>query len=118
MRYGMMSAAAGLLALAACDGPKEKVGKQMDKEAAAASGVPYNGDGPNQRLGAAEDRADKAAAKERDARADALKESGDKVRAAADVEAQKLEEQAKAIKDAAQDKAQALEGQAKAVKEQ
>lgn len=113
MRHGIIIAAIGLLALSACDGPKEKAGKQMDKEAAAASGVPYNGDGPNERLGAAEDRADKAAKKELDAKADALKEQGSKIRSDADVEAQKLEEQAKIIRDRAEDKADALNDQAK-----
>ncbi|WP_267382764.1 MULTISPECIES: hypothetical protein [unclassified Sphingomonas] len=108
----MMMALAGTLALAGCDGPKQKAGEAQDQAAANAAGVTYNGNGPNERLGKAQDKADRAAAKARDAQADALKQQGREIKSDADAKADKLEEQAKAIRDTAKDQARTLDKQA------
>lgn len=70
----LLTAAVFTCIIAACDGPKEKVGAARDEAAANASGVPYEGDGPAERGGRAADRVDRAAAKARDSQADALEE--------------------------------------------
>ena len=113
-----LAAAAVILALAGCDGPNEKAGKDKDKAAAAASGVPHRGDGPNQQLGKAQDRAADAAKDARDARASALRKQAQGIKAQADVEADRLEEQARAIRAKAKDSAAPLEQQAKSVRAQ
>lgn len=99
----------GVLALAACDGPKQKAGGAQDRAAAAASGQPYTGEGPNERIGKAADRADRADRRARDASAEALKEQGNNIRRQADLSADRLEEQAKAIRQEASRQADALD---------
>lgn len=110
-----MAALAGTLVLAACSGPKQKAGAEYDKAADNAAGVAYNGTGPNERLGEAQDKADRAAAKARDAQADALKQQGREIKSDADAKADKLEEQAKAIRGQAKDQARTLDQQAENV---
>lgn len=108
----MIAAVAGTLMLAACSGPKQKAGEEQDKAAANAAGVPYNGHGPIEQLGEAQDRADRAATKARDAQADALKQQGKEIKSDANAKADKLEEQAKAIRDSAKDQARTFDQQA------
>lgn len=100
--------------VAGCRGPHQTAGQEQDKAAAAAQGQPYSGDGPNERIGKAVDRADQAAAQARKTAADALTQQGNAVRRAADVSADRLEERAKAIRDAADKRADAFDAQAKA----
>jgi hypothetical protein len=90
---------AALAVLPGCDGPKEKLGQEQDGNAAAASGQTLTGGGPNERLGEAQDRADKAAAKARDAAADTLERQGDQLRANADLAADRLDEKAKLVRE-------------------
>lgn len=46
-----------LLTLGACQGPAEQAGAAKDKAAAEAAGRTYDGNGANERIGAARDRA-------------------------------------------------------------
>jgi hypothetical protein len=118
MTTTLMSAAALACLIAACDGPKEKAGAAKDEAAANAAGVNYDGKGPAERAGAAADRVDRAAAKARDSKADALKDQGKAIRAQADADAVKLEQQAQALRDQAKSQAKALDDQAKAMRKQ
>ena len=99
MRYVILATA--LLALAACDGPKEKAGEARDRAAANVAGVEYRGDGPAERIGAAQDRADKAARQAVEARQDEIKTE-------ADTAADRLEAQAKQLRDDAKARADAV----------
>lgn len=90
---------AALADLAACEGPKEKLGREQDRNAAMASGQETTGEGPNERLGEAQDRADKADAKARDAAAGTLERQGDQLRANADLAADRLDEKAKLVRE-------------------
>lgn len=99
MRNALM--VAGVLLLAACDGPNEKAGEAQDRASANAAGVEYNGNGPAERIGEAEDRANKAARQDLDAQKD-------RVKTEADTEADQLEEQAHQIRADAKAKADAL----------
>jgi hypothetical protein len=97
------------LTLGACDGPAETAGAEKDKAAADAAGTAYNGDGPNERIGEAQDRAAKAAENAREAEQEALEKEQDSIRSAADIEAERLEQQAKALREAADARADAIE---------
>jgi hypothetical protein len=87
-----------LCSLPACEGPKESAGREQDRAMAANSSVPLSGTGPNQRLGEAQDRADRAEAKARDAKADALESEADRLRTQADIAADRLDAQAKTVR--------------------
>ena len=97
-----------IVVLAGCDGPHQKAGEAQDKAAAAAAGQPYGGDGANERIGKAVDRADRAAQQARDSAADSLRKQGDAIRLRADVGADRLEEQAGAIRAEADQRAKAV----------
>lgn len=116
MKRTLLSATA-VLSLAACDGPAEKAGKESDQAAAAAAGQPYKGEGSNEKLGEAQDRANKAANDARDAQADELKQQGKAIREEADGRADKLEVQAKRIRDEADKRADVYDDRAKAVRQ-
>ena len=104
---------AGYVALAAaCNGPHEQAGRDQDKSAAQSRGERYSGSGPNQRLGQAQDRADDADRRLRDANGEVLKAQGHEIRRHADVDATRLDEQSRAIRDAANVRARALETEA------
>ena len=104
--------------LAGCDGSKEKAGRDQDKAAAAAAGVPYDGNGPNEQIGKAEDRVVDAAKDAREAQATALRGQAHTIKAEADVQADRLEQQARAIREQAKKRAAPLEQQAASVREQ
>jgi len=93
-------AIAALIALSACDGAHEKAGRDADRAAAAAAGQNQTGEGPNERLGEAQDRVERADAKAVEARADALERQGDQLRSQADLAADRLDEQARSLRDA------------------
>ncbi|MGR4893127.1 hypothetical protein ACIPPQ_19005 [Sphingopyxis sp. LARHCG72] len=103
-----------LLLLSACQGPQAKAGAEKDKAAAEAAGRVYEGNGPNEAIGAARDRAEDAAREAREAEAAGLKRQGDAIRRQADVEAEKLEQQAEAIRKEADAQADAFDAQAAA----
>jgi hypothetical protein len=98
------------LLLGACQGPKAQAGAEKDKAAAVAAGQSYDGDGPNERIGAARDRAADAAEDAREAEAEAIEKERDSIRSAADIEAERLEQEAKAVRKAADERADAVEG--------
>jgi hypothetical protein len=91
-----------VLAIAAsgCDGPNERSGREADRAAAAAQGVNMSGEGSNELIGEAQDRAERAARKAVEARADALEDRADQLRREADAEAEKLDQQARAAREA------------------
>jgi hypothetical protein len=90
----------GVLSLvSACDGPHEKAGKQADQVAGVKTGV--LAPGPQQRLGALHDRADRDEARAIDARADAVEDRAKAIRSAADQRADALDAQAHDIRKSA-----------------
>ena len=109
VRWVLLSCCA---ALAACNGPHEQAGRDQDKSAAQSRGEPYRGSGPNQRLGQAQDRADDADRRLRDANGEVLKAQGREIRRHAEVDATRLDEQSRAIRDAANVRARAVETEA------
>ncbi len=86
--------------LAACDGPNEKAGREADRAAAQAQGIAISGEGANELIGEARDRAEQAERKAREARANALEGRADQLRSEADAEAEKLDQQARSIRAA------------------
>ena len=91
-------AAAGLLLLAACDGPQEQAGEEAD----AASGAVGNEDTlrscPAETLGERADEAQESAEEATEARADALEERADAERDAAERRAEALDQQADRVR--------------------
>lgn len=100
MRHNLVLIALPLL-LAACDGPAEKAGKAKDRAAAEAAGVPYAGNGPNQRLGEAQDRITEAQQAEVRAHEQSLDRRKDAIKTNADIAADELESKAQSIRDQA-----------------
>jgi hypothetical protein len=88
----------GLGALMGCEGPKESAGREQDRAIAANTGEALSGAGPNQRIGEAQDQADRAEAKARDAQADALESEAKRLRTQADIAADRLEAQARTVR--------------------
>jgi len=86
----------------------KKAGATKDEQAAKAAGQVYEGDGPAERAGAAEDRINRAESKARKSQADALEDQGRALRAKADADAKKLEHQADELRAAAKTQADAL----------
>ena len=89
---------AGLIGMAACQGPHEQAGQRQDEAAANAAGVDYGGSGPAERRGKVQDRAEAAAREEREASADELEAKAENYRRQADVEAEKLEAEARDVR--------------------
>jgi len=98
MRRPVWLVMATLLILTACEGPKEAAGREQDRLLAANNAVADGGAGLNQRRGEAQDRADRADMKARDARADALESEADRLRTEADIAADRLDAQAKVVR--------------------
>lgn len=86
--------AAALMALAACDGPREDAGEVADKAAGAVSSEDSIRSGPRETVGEARDDAAESAIEAAEARVDALEDAADRTRAEADQRADALEEQA------------------------
>ena len=103
-----------LILVAGCSGPHQKTGQEQDKDAAAAQGQPYSGDGPNERIGKAVDRADRATQQARKTAADALTTQGEAIRRQADVSADRLEERALAIRNEADQRGDVFDTRARA----
>src|ERR1041385_6904034 len=111
----MKSYQAALFAIAlvaGCKGPGQTAGEAQDRAAATANGQQYSGEGPNERIGKAVDRANEAAQEARDASAVALKKQANAIRREGAVGAQRLKEQAKAITDEAEQRAEKLDKEA------
>lgn len=109
-----LTAVLGFVVLTGCDGPHEKAGKQADQAAGIKPGLFR--EGPQQRLGKLEDRAEHAQTRAIDARADALKDQAKTVRASADSQADVLERQAAEVRAQARATGKALGNQADAIR--
>lgn len=96
------------LALMGCQGPNAKAGEQQDRADAAANGAEYTRGGPNEHIGRAVDRANRAERSARDAAANALQKQRDSVTQQANIDATRLDERAKTIRLEADQKANAL----------
>ena len=90
---------AALIALAACDGPRENAGENADFAAGVVNSPDTLRQGPAERLGEAQDIAAKRAEEAREAEARALEAAADERRARADTEADALEEQADEVRN-------------------
>lgn len=93
-----MTALIGLIALAACDGPRENAGENADFAAGAVGSNDTLRQGPAERLGEVEDIAAERAEEAKEAQAKALEAAADEKREAADQEADALEEQADRVR--------------------
>lgn len=89
---------AALIALGACDGPRENAGENADYAAGVVNSPDTLRQGPAEKLGEAQDIAAKRAEEAREAEARALEAAADEKRAAADKEAEALEDQADRVR--------------------
>ena len=105
-----------IVIVAGCKGPGQTAGEAQVKAAATANNQEYSGEGPNERIGKAVDRANDAAQDARDASAAALKKQGEAIRREADVRADRLKEQARAVTEEASRRAEILDKQARAAR--
>lgn len=94
-----MIALLGLVALGACDGPRENAGENADFASGAVGSNDTLRQGPAERLGEAQDIAAKRAEEAKEAEAKALEAAADEKRAIADQEADALEEQADRVRN-------------------
>ncbi len=92
-------ALAALIALAACDGPRENAGENADFAAGVVNSPDTLRQGPAEKLGEAQDMADKRAREAKEAEAKALEAAADEKRAEAEKEAEALEQQADAVRN-------------------
>ena len=90
---------AALIALAACDGPRENAGENADFAAGVVGSNDTLRQGPAEKLGEAQDMAAKRAEEAKEAEARALEAAADEKRAAADEEAEALEQQADRVRN-------------------
>lgn len=101
-----------LAALTACEGPHQQAGERQDEAAANLAGEAYDGSGPAERVGRAQDQADQAAVRaERSAEAARAAQS-ENIRRQAEVEARRLDEQARALREKARARGEALDSEA------
>ncbi len=94
-----MIALMALLALAACDGPRENAGENADFAAGEVGSNDTLRQGPAESLGEAQDEAEKRAAQAIEAEAKALEAQADEQRAAAEQQADALEDQAERVRN-------------------
>ena len=90
---------AALVALAACDGPRENAGENADFAAGVVNSPDTLRQGPAEKLGEAQDMAAKRAEETKEAEARALEAAADEKRAAAAEEAEALEQQADRVRN-------------------
>lgn len=101
-----------LAALISCGGPHEQAGEHQDQAAANATGQDYSGSGPAQRVGRAQDRADRAAIDAQQATKDAVAAESENYRRQVEVGAVRLEEQARELRENADRREDELEAEA------
>jgi hypothetical protein len=94
-----MLAFAALIALAACDGPRENAGENADFAAGVVGSNDTLRQGPAEKLGEAQDIAARRAEEAKEAEAKALEAAADEKRAEADQQADALEQQADAVRN-------------------
>jgi hypothetical protein len=88
-----------LIALAACDGPRENAGENADYAAGVVGSNDTLRQGPAEKLGEAQDMAAKRAEEAKEADARALEAAADEKRASAAEEAEALEQQADRVRN-------------------
>ena len=94
-----MLAFAALIALSACDGPRENAGENADYAAGVVGSNDTLRHGPAEKLGEAQDIAAKRAEEAKEAEAKALDAAADAKRAEAAEQAEELEQQADAVRN-------------------
>ena len=94
-----MIALIGLLALAACDGPRENAGENADFAAGAVGSNDTLRQGPAEKLGEAQDKVEERAEQAKEAEAKALEAQAGEQREAADQQAKALEDQADRVRN-------------------
>jgi Skp family chaperone for outer membrane proteins len=94
-----MIALTALLALAACDGPRENAGENADFAAGEVGSNDTLRQGPAEQLGEAQDVAEKRAKEAKEAEAKALEAQAEEKRKAADQEADALEDEAARVRN-------------------
>ena len=114
IRSGLFTAVASMALLGGCDGPHAKAGKQADAAAGIKAGPLTKG--PNERLGAIQDRTERDQARAIDAQADAVEDRAKQVRSAADAQADALERQAAETRKIAKQSAKSLDQKANAIR--
>lgn len=92
-------AIAALIALAACDGPRENAGENADFAAGVVNSPDTLRQGPAEKLGEAQDLAAKRADEAKEAEARSLEAAAEEKRAAADSEAEALEARADEVRN-------------------
>ena len=90
---------AGLSTLAACDGPRENAGENADFAAGEVGSNDTLRQGPAEKLGEAQDVAEKRAEEAKEAQAKALEAQADEKRKAADQQADALENEADRVRN-------------------
>jgi hypothetical protein len=90
---------AALAALAACDGPREDAGENADFAAGEVGSNDTMRQGPAEKLGEAQDTAEKREKEAKEAEAKSLEAQADEQRKAADQQADALEDQADRIRN-------------------
>ena len=113
-RLHITAALVALGLLGGCDGPHQKAGEKADAAAGVKGGLLTKG--PNEQLGAVQDRAEKDQKRAIEAQADAAEDQAKIVRSAADQRADALEQQAAAIRKDAKQTGKALDRQADAIR--
>lgn len=94
-----MIALIALVALGACDGPRENAGENADFAAGEVGSNDTLRQGPAEKLGEAQDIAEKRAAEAREAEAKALEAQADEKRQAAEQQADALEDEADRVRN-------------------
>jgi hypothetical protein len=88
-----------LAALAACDGPRENAGENADFAAGEVGSNDTLRQGPAEKLGEAQDMAEKRAEEAKEAEAKALEAQADEKRQAAEQQADALEDEAERVRN-------------------
>jgi hypothetical protein len=94
-----MIALIALAALAACDGPRENAGENADFAAGEVGSNDTLRQGPAEKLGEAQDMAEKRAEEAKEAEAKALEAQADEKRQAAEQQADALEDEAERVRN-------------------
>ena len=104
-----------LAALSSCGGPNQQAGERQDEAAANRAGETYTGTGPAERVGRAQDQADRASIEARRATKAALAARSDNYRRQVEVGAVRLEEQARELRQNADARGEQLKAEEAAI---
>lgn len=104
--------ALALTALVSCDGANEQAGERQDEAAANQAGEVYDGSGPAERVGRAQDQADGAADDAQQAAEEAAAAESENYRRQVEVAAKRLDERAREMRERAKAHGDGLEREA------